>query len=185
MEATKQSKWFFATPSSSWTGQDEFYPLQEQATPKMKNDCGCNSPFKNDAGSNFATASAADLLKKREDYLAETTAKCKSEHPVASKISGAGRKPYTNCVNDRMANYDKTVEDTIKFERKQAADAPFNEAVASLSGGSTTTPGTIASSASQGSDMVIYGGVAILVLVLFFFGFTWYKNHQAEQAQTV
>lgn len=183
MEATKQSKWFFATPSSSWTGQDEFYPLQEQATPKMKNDCGCNSPFKNDTGSNFATASAADLLKKREDYQSETEAKCKDEHKVAVKFPSCkgARKPYCDCVKDRMANYDATVQDSIKFDRKQAADAPFNAAVASLS----EPAGTIASSASGGSDMVIYGGVAILVLVLFAFGFTWYKNRQSEQTQTV
>lgn len=175
METTKQSSWLLPTPTSSWTGEDTFYPLEAQPLPNMRNDCGCNSPFKNDAGS-----SSSELLKKREEYLADTTSKCKSQHPVASKISGIGRKPFTNCVNDRMANYDKTVEETIKFERKQAADAPINAAVASLS--EPGAGGAIASSASGSTDVVVYAGLSLVVILIAFMGYNWYRGRQ-QQAQ--
>jgi hypothetical protein len=190
METTKQSSWLLPTPTSSWTGEDSFYPLEAQPLPNMRNDCGCNSPFKNDAGSNFATSSsAADLLKKREEYFAETESKCKEAHKVAVKYPSCkgARKPYCKCVEGRMANYDKTVEETIKFERKQAADAPINAAVASLA--EPGAGGAIASSASGSTDVVVYAGLSLVVILIAFMGYNWYRGRQQQaqfqQTQTV
>lgn len=170
-----QSQWLFPTPTNAWDGTQLFYPLvvQGQLTGTTLNDCGCNSPFKNDTGGGL---SAAELLKKREDYKSETEAKCKEQHPVAVKFPSCkgARKPYCDCVNDSMSNYDRTVEEDIKYQRKQAQDAPFNEALDTLN-----QPGTLTSSASGGSsDIMLYGGLAIVFLALFYFGYRWYQTRQ-------
>ena len=52
---------------------------------------------------------AASDLALRNAYQATAEADCKKAHPMASKVSGIARKPYTNCVNQKMSDYDGSV----------------------------------------------------------------------------
>lgn len=68
----------------------------------------------NDAGSELAARNA---------YQSTAESECKKSHPYASKISGIGRKPYTNCVNEKMSNYDNSVGAERAREKQAAEDA--------------------------------------------------------------
>jgi hypothetical protein len=64
---------------------------------------------------------AASELSARNAYQSKVEGDCKKSHPFASKVSGAGRKPYTNCVNQKMADYDASVgvEQALKKQAEE------------------------------------------------------------------
>lgn len=175
---TQQSQWIIPTPSNSWTKEEFFYPLQGLPAQEVS--------FKNDAGTDIVKAENA-----RQAFKDTAVATCTREHPKAVKALNCKllKKPYCECVDEKMARYDEAVEAGLRASRMAAAlksdaeaaastatNAPISPPSAPANNQSSTTGNIIPS-----SNTALYVGFGIIALIAVAFVFLGFRKNNIQQ----
>ena len=136
----------------------------------------------NDAGADIVAAENA-----RQAFKDTASSTCKREHPSAVKQLTKGlRKPYTDCVDEKMARYDDAIDAQTRTDRMNAAlkidaDVAAAQSAAKAESVSTSTPSAINESSASGAANIVpsnnvalyIGGsvIAVIALLLIFLGY--------------
>jgi hypothetical protein len=109
-------------------------------------------------------------IRNRDAYQAQAELDCKRAHPSASKVQGIGRKPYTNCVNDKMGQYDAMVADKKAAEKAErdllefAKKETVKQASLAAEAQNTSAQATVITAQNEGTGMLISGIFGILII---------------------